>query len=220
MNNEPGAEQVQEQEIETRTVSAEPIKVDHLSEDPPIYGQQFFLMSFAGPQLPQKADILGFKFRGAHRTEEAAREAASKLQKSDPYFDILVGNSGLWLPFFPDPQSIAAKQYQDSKLNELVSDAKDEIERSRDVFADRKREMLERAKFDASRQGQQALAEQKEKWMSVLFRKKDLEAQIRNLQEQLDKTNELAATYTEEEREQAREEYRREYGDDAPLLQN
>lgn len=201
---------VQDEPREPSKIEREVIEVDHLSEDKPIYGQQFFLMSFAGPNQPQKADMLAFKFRGAYRTKEAASAAAKNIRKEDPHFDILVGDTGLWLPFFPDPESIAAKEYQESKLNDLVADSKQEVERNRDIFADRKREMLERAKFEGSREGQKMLAERKEHWMSVKYRQQNLEEQIRNLQEKLDETERIAESYTEEERKEAEEEYKRE----------
>ena len=69
--------------------------IDHMSEDPIIPGQNFFLFSYFftkdNPEIPAM-----FKFRGAFNTEVEIKERIESLRKSDPYFHIYKADSGKW----------------------------------------------------------------------------------------------------------------------------
>lgn len=188
-------------------MSKNPKYVDHLSEDPPIAGQKFTLMSFVGPKLPQKAEVLGMKIRGSYDDITTARNAAKALRERDPWFDVHIAPTGLWVPFNPDPEQIVEAQYQENALNQMVGNHKDELERNREVFMERKRQMVDKARWEASKEGQEYLANKKEHYISVKHRRINLENQIKNLQEQIEETEEKLKTFTPEEIEEAEREF-------------
>lgn len=201
--------------------TSEQVLADHLERVPAPPGQSNFLISFVSPYMRQKADVFSMRFLGTYPSEKEAREAAQKHRDKNPLFDVYVGETGVWMPVAPDPKKIQDKNYAEEELNRLMSGNKDEIDKSKDVFMGRKREMVERARFQGSSRGQELLGKRRESWISVRFRQQDLEQQLENLQERkrkiekdipkleerLEETNRLAATYTEEERSAAEAEY-------------
>ena len=77
------------------------VDADHLDEDTPIEGQEFCLFSFMSPEGIMNCNVRAVKFRGAFSSMEKAEEKARKLEKTDKYFKIFIGDSGKWLDFDP-----------------------------------------------------------------------------------------------------------------------
>jgi hypothetical protein len=77
--------------------------------------------------------IRGVKIRGVFESLKEAQRKAKVLQTRDPTFHIYVGQVGYWLPWDPNPDSVANQEYAEQALNELVhkykenQEAKDEI---------------------------------------------------------------------------------------------
>jgi len=64
--------------------------------------------------------VRGVKIRGTYSSLREAQSRAKKLQKSDPNFNVYVGQVGYWLPWDPTPDNIEEQEYANPQLNELV----------------------------------------------------------------------------------------------------
>jgi len=97
------------------------VDADHLDEDPPIKGQEFVLFSFLSPEGVMNCNVRAVKFRGAFPTMELAKEHAEKLEKTDKYFKIFIGDSGKWLDFDP-PSSRVEREMSSNKVHQKILD--------------------------------------------------------------------------------------------------
>lgn len=120
------------------------IDADHLSEDRPIPGQEYCLLSFLSPEGVMNCNIRAIKFRGAFPTLERAIEYSKKLEGEDGYFKIFCGESGKWVEFDPPAERVereltsnpkhqkildAQREQRLKKLNELAGRFKETIDR-------------------------------------------------------------------------------------------
>ena len=78
-----------------------------------------------------RTTVQGLKVRGVFDTYGEAVNRAKTLQKLDPSFNVYVGQVGFWLPWDPDPHTVADQEYADDQLNQLMKKYK-ENEATRD----------------------------------------------------------------------------------------
>lgn len=78
-----------------------------------------------------RTTVQGLKVRGVFDTYGEAVNRAKTLQKLDPSFNVYVGQVGFWLPWDPDPHTVADQEYADEQLNQLMKKYK-ENEATRD----------------------------------------------------------------------------------------
>jgi len=120
------------------------VDADHLSEDRPIPGQEYCLLSFLSPEGVMNCNIRAIKFRGAFPTLEKAIEYSKKLESTDGYFKIFCGESGKWVEFDPPVEKVereltsnpkhqkildAQREQRLKKLNELAGRFKETVDR-------------------------------------------------------------------------------------------
>ena len=116
---------------------------DYLTEDQEIGSQKYCLLSFLVSDKDSKhRNLVGIKFRGAYSTIEEAQEHSKRLQSSDKYHHIYVGETGKWLPFSPNPDDIKKQEYQNEKLNELMEGYLENQIKKDIHFEQRKAEMI------------------------------------------------------------------------------
>jgi len=127
-------------------------KIDYLTEDTPIPGQVYVCISFLSPEGIRNCKVRGLKVRGVHGTREAADRHAAELQKIDPDFHVFVGEIGKWLPWDPDPNSVADQEYREDELQNLMKAYKKNQEQVKEVERERKDELMKNAKADSSKQ--------------------------------------------------------------------
>ncbi|ADQ91695.1 hypothetical protein BpV1_068c [Bathycoccus sp. RCC1105 virus BpV1] len=108
-------------------------------------GQLYACLSVVGPEAPQKNDKFGIKIRGAFNSRDEAASHAKRLQKEDATFDIYVVDMYKWLLIPPDPTKIEDVHYTNEKLEELMSGYKENQAQAAQMFAERKRDMVESA---------------------------------------------------------------------------
>jgi len=108
-------------------------------------GQLYACLSVIGPEAPQKNDKFGIKIRGAFNSRDEAASHAKRLQKEDATFDIYVVDMYKWLLIPPDPTKIEDVHYTNEKLEELMSGYKENQSQAAQMFAERKRDMVESA---------------------------------------------------------------------------
>lgn len=190
-----------------------PKYVDYLDEDPPVPGQKFVILSFVGPQRNQKCDVLGLKVRGVYDTIEETRERAKAIRDHDGNFDIAIGQVGYWLPFNPDSSKVMDEEYQENALNELVKGYRKNKQLAKQHFEERKRELMEEAIKEGSKEGQDMLANKEEHPLSVKNRintltemLKEFDEKIEEAKNDLEESKKLWETFTPEQIEQAEKE--------------
>jgi hypothetical protein len=121
---------------------SQPKRIDYLTEDEPIPGQNYVCISFLSPEKIRGTSLRGIKIRGVFATREEADAHCKKLQAVDPDFDVFVGDVGKWLPVSPDPNDAKDQVYQEEQLNDLMKGYKDNLEKSKRMQQQRKNDMI------------------------------------------------------------------------------
>lgn len=110
-------------------------------------GQLFALISLVGPDLPQKNDKFGLKIRGVFNSKDEAASHAKRLQKEDGTFDIYVVDMYKWLLIPPDRDAIGDVHYQEEKLEEIMTQYRENQQQAKVMFDKRKRDMSEKPSY-------------------------------------------------------------------------
>lgn len=110
-------------------------------------GQLFALISLVGPDLPQKNEKFGLKIRGVFATKDEAASHAKRLQKEDGLFDIYVVDMYKWLLIPPDRDQIDDVHYQEEKLEEIMTNYKENQKQAKIMFEKRKKDMIEKTDY-------------------------------------------------------------------------
>jgi len=85
-----------------------------------------------------RTTIRGLKVRGVFAAQGEAVARSKKLQRNDTIHNIFVGEVGKWLPWEPDPNSVADQEYAEDQLNTLMKKYK-ENEEARENFVSTQR---------------------------------------------------------------------------------
>jgi hypothetical protein len=80
-----------------------------------------------------QTSVRGVKVRGVFDSKRDADVRASVLQRSDPSFDVFIGQVGYWCPWDPNAQKIDDIEYLNNDLNKLVKEYKSN-EAKKDMF--------------------------------------------------------------------------------------
>ena len=91
-----------------------------------------------------RTSVRGLKVRGIYDTLQEAEMRAKRLQKSDPNFNVFVGQVGFWLPWDPEPKEIGEEQYLNDELNQLMTEYKANADKRDEVFNTRKRDLIQK----------------------------------------------------------------------------
>jgi Ulp1 family protease len=188
------------------------MSVDYLTEDTVrVPGQNFTCISFLTEEEPAKKDedatvktpdrkvtsLTGIKVSGAFATYEEACSHAKRLQNSNPYHNVFVGEMGKWLPYNPNPLSEQAgtPEYAEKELNNLMKAHIENQEKSKLYHEQRKSEMLRKNFLESlqTRQENRASLEQKLTLASNDVERKGLEENIKNIDEQIAKIHRKTA---------------------------
>ena len=119
-------------------------KIDHLTEDEPISGQKFVLLSIVTPELIKNCTVRGIKIRGVYGTEQDARVKATELQKKDTLHNIYVAPVGKWLPWEDDPNKAQDEEYAEGELNRIMKGLKENQAKSKMLHEQRKNDLIEK----------------------------------------------------------------------------
>ncbi len=123
---------------------SESTKIDHLTEDEPIQGQRFALLSIITPELVKNCTVRGIKIRGVYGTEQEARVKAAELQKKDYLHNIYVAPVGKWLPWDDDPKKAQDEEYAEGELNRIMKGLKENQAKSKMLHEQRKNDLIEK----------------------------------------------------------------------------
>jgi len=120
-------------------------KVDLLKVDPVISGQEWICVSFLSSKRAKNCSLSGWKFRGAFPTQAEAAAHAKHLQEQDPHFHIFVGEGFKWLPFDPEPDTVADQEYYEKELNDLMKTVQAEQSEKKQEETERKKKLVKDA---------------------------------------------------------------------------
>lgn len=93
----------------------------------------------------------GIKIRGVYESNRQAMMRAEQLRKSDPTFNVFVGQVGYWLPFDPDPDNIKDSEFMNDNLNKLMKKKKENEDYKDMIYEEDKREKIKTAYEDTKK---------------------------------------------------------------------
>ncbi len=141
--------------------------------------QHFALISYVGPECPQKHDSFCLKIKGVFETEEKAKEWAQKVHKMDPTFVMSIIPVGEWGLFPPDLEKCSDQVYVDEQVNNIINAHQKSQEAAAQIHAERKQ--LLKSQPDVNRAIEaERLAEEEKKLAN-------LDETITNLEKELEK---------------------------------
>jgi len=183
---------------------------DYLSELPEVPGQKYALITIIGPHMSQKSDVWGLRVCGTANSLEQAKTMTKRVMKIENTYDIYTVEVGKFFPLAVEPYDVKDVEYENEQLNKLVKGYLENREQASDHFAQRKRDMMEKAIKEGKKEGQEELTNKQEHPMSVLERKHKFEERVKELKEELESyekdlqlTVDKYTSYTEEERQEA-----------------
>lgn len=97
-----------------------------------------------------RTTIRGIKVRGVFASEAEAAARAKKLQKNDPYVNILMGAVGKWMAWDPDPSRVPNHEYANEQLNELMRKYNANEEDRQQFYNEQKQRKIGEAKTQAA----------------------------------------------------------------------
>lgn len=183
--------------------------IDYLTEDRPIPGQKYALISIVGPNYKQNCDIYGIKIRGFASTEGEAKKLTQSIMKYDNNFDIYTAPVGLFFPLDVDPSKVKNVEYANSQLNDLIKNYTENRVEADNQFHIRKQEMIKEAIKEGK--NQEEMSTKPEHPVSVLGRINEFSNKITDYLDKIEalkQDQELAEqkfqSYTKQEQEEAK----------------
>ncbi len=96
----------------------------------------------------KKITMYTFKVRGAYETIEEAQKRIQYLSAIDKHVNIYLAEVGKWCPFDDDPEKAKDAVYKDEELNRLMKGYKENQEKGKQLFEQRKAELVSKALND------------------------------------------------------------------------
>lgn len=109
-----------------------------------IPGQKFAVVSFVGPDQPQKTDKLGMRISGVFDSTEEATAWIRRLHAIDNRFDRFVVELYNWIEIPPQYDRIENTIYDNPTLDQIMKGYLDNQKARREVFEQRRVEFLQR----------------------------------------------------------------------------
>lgn len=217
-------ERQQELEARRKHVKEAPLE-DYLSEDPVVYGQNYFILSYLLPDEKNELKFPTIKMRGAFKTQEDCQRRIEKLKNLDPYFNMYVCEVGKFGNLLPEDEIKKMDdidfQYREATLNEMVKDYQENKDKADAEFEKRKDFLKKRAQFEGSKEGQELLNSKKENPIAVKTRITTMKDHLAELNGRLSEVTEILRLseeqlkdYSEEEIVEAQQKHKEEYGED------
>ena len=159
--------------------------------------QNFALISFCGPTLPQKHESFCLKIKGVFETEEKAKEWAEKVHKMDSTFIMTIIPLGEWGLFPPDLEKCGDQVYVDEEVNKIINAHQKSQEAAAQIHAERKQLLKSQPDVNKALQAQ-ALAEEESKLKNLDQTIRDLEKELEKRKAQLEEQAALVTKQAEE----------------------
>jgi len=158
--------------------------------------------------MKQKCDVWGLKIRGVSDTLEKAKTQCQKLLRIDNDYDIYTVEVGKFFPLTVEPNQISDIEYENKQLNTLVKGYLENKESANELWHKRKAEMIQNAIKEG--QNQEDFSNKPEHPIAVLYRIRDneqtiseLEGQLKTVNDRLEKAKDKFSSYTDAEKSDA-----------------
>ncbi len=178
------------------------MKKDNLLVDLPIDGQKYALVSIIGPHMNQKCDTWGLKVRGVINSTAEADAMVNEIKQYDQMFDIFLVEVGKFVPLDISPEQIKNQKYLTDELNDIVGSYYEETKKSEIYHKKRVNEAIKENK-DFTQSPSRSFTK-------ISFTKKMIEQtehKLQSLKDSLEKEIEFFDKYTEEEKQEAINNY-------------
>lgn len=131
------------------------LDLNDMEKDPVVNGMYFYCATILTPEKVKGLTEAVFRIRGCFRTKEEAYEHCKKLQKSNKYFDIFVGDMYEWNYFSSNLDHAQDRQYAEKRLQDIVETHKDNVDKAKDLERERKAELVNKARKTGDRKSLQ-----------------------------------------------------------------
>lgn len=183
---------------------------DYLTEDPEIYNQKYFVLSYLLPNKTNELEHPIIKVRGSYKSYEECEKRVNKLKSMDSYFNMYICEVGKYGSLMTDDEIKKTDdidiQYRESVLNNMVKEYTENKDKADSEFEKRKQLMLKKAKLEGSKEGQELLKSQKENPMTVKTRIETVSKHKKQLEEQMNEINEILRLSEEQLKDYSPEE--------------
>lgn len=199
---------------------------DYLHEDPPVYNQNFFILSYLLPEANNELQFPTIKVRGSFKNQEDCQKRINQLKNLDPYFNMYVCEVGKFGSLLPEDELKKMDdidvEYRESLLNTMAKEYQENKDKADLEFQKRKEFMKKRAEFEGSKEGQELLANKKENPVAVKTRIETMSKHFKELEARLIEVKEIISLsekqlqndYSSEELEEAKKEYKEKYNEE------
>ena len=123
--------------------------------------QLFALISYVGPECPQKHESFCLKIKGVFETIEKAKEWAEKVHKLDPTFSMSIIPVGEWGLFPPDLEKCADQVFVDEEVNKIINAHQKSQEAAAQIHAERKQLLKSQPDVNKAIEADRLAAEEK-----------------------------------------------------------
>lgn len=201
---------------------------DWLIKDPPVYNQNYFILSYLLPSSDNEIDSPIFKVRGSFNTIEECNKRIEKLKNIDPYFDMFICTVGEFGSLISKKEIYKMDdidiQYRESKLNKFVKEYKENKNKADEEYFRRKELLRKKAEHFGSKEGRQESSNNKPNPVGIKTtvevmqkHKKELEEKLKDVNEIIESNIERLKDYTEEEIKEAEEIIKQEQNEEFSL---
>ena len=166
---------------------------------------------------PKRAIKLRGVWPNSDHSKVEMKQMVDKYRSLEEPWHTLVGEVGKWLPFSPDPDKIQDQDYYEKELNELIKGHRISKMQSKQYFKQRKEQMMQKAIYEGTPEGQAMLMKQEEPIEAVEHRIKAAE-EVK--QELLDKIQEAEQTKIAAEKKLQYMKEQIDKGKEYPKLEN
>lgn len=154
---------------------------DYLTEDGPILGQNFFVLSYLLPDETKGGRIPMIKVRGTYKTIEDCQRRIDTLKHADTYFNMFICEVGKWGGLF-DNEALLSREdidttYRNETMNTMMKEYKANKDKGDTEFEERKNKLRAGSSIETKEE--------------ILERKEALDAQIEDLRNKLDAALEI-----------------------------
>lgn len=187
---------------------------DYLDEDPPMASQKYAILSYV---LTDTKPMI--KFRGSFASVDDCKAKIKRLQSIDTYFHMFVIEVGKWGALLSEEdlkKQDVDVEYSNQELNSMMKQYKEQKDKAQDAYESRRREMIEKARKDGTKEGQEELSKKEEHPMSVKQRMEGAKQLLDQLEKDLEEYKKIYkeakdkySSYTEEQIAKAEEEIKK-----------
>lgn len=119
---------------------------DHLTEDSPINGQNYFVLSYLLPDETKGARIPMIKVRGTYKTVEDCQRRIDSLKSVDKYFNLFIAEVGKWGGLYTNEEVMKMDDVDVTYRNETMNNMMKEYKKNKDQneldFEERRKKMI------------------------------------------------------------------------------